>query len=174
MSTEEIWCVNSRVGARIRANRPDERSSFLALSPLVGLLSKEGLESVRMRCNIGKRYARVFPEPVSAWMKASESSRSSWVIAAFCIAVGAVRERLCVKWLERKGERPREAKEDALAERGAFEGSGAGLCSVCACVEAEDFELGLYVKREETTSFGFLLDMDVVPLSLCFFAGLGS
>lgn len=158
------------------AKRPDERSSFLALSPPVVLLSKEGLESARMRCNIGKRYARVFPEPVSAWIKASESSRRSCVIAAFCIAVGAVRERLCVRWLERKGERPREANGDVLAGRGAFEGSGAGTWSICVCVETEDFELGLYVKREETTSFDLLevlLDMDWVPLSLCFFAGLG-
>lgn len=127
----------------MRANSPDERSSFLTLSPLVGELSKEGLESVRMRCNIGRRYARVFPEPVSAWMKASESSRRSCVTAAFCIAVGAVRERFCVRWVERKGERPREVNGNALAGRGAFEGSGAGICSVCVCVEAEDLELGL-------------------------------
>ena len=141
--TEDIWCVNSRVGARMRANRPDERSSFLALSPLAGELSKEGLESIRMRCNIGNRYARVFPEPVSACMKASESSRRSCEIAAFCIAVGAVKERFCVRWLERKGERPREVNGDALAGRGAFEGSGAGTCSVWVCVEMDDFVLGL-------------------------------
>ena len=125
------------------ANRPDERSSFLALSPLVEESSNEGLESVRMRCNIGKRYARVFPEPVSAWIKASESSRRSCVIAAFCIAVGAVRERFCVRWVERKGERPREVNGDALAGRGAFEGSGEETCSVCVCVEAGDFGVGL-------------------------------
>ena len=127
----------------MRTNKPDDRSSFLALSPLLRELSKAGLESARMRCNIGKRYARVFPEPVSAWMKASEFSRRSCVIAAFCIAVGAVRERFCVKWLERKGERPREVNGDALAGRGAFEGSGGGTSSVCVCVEVEDFEVGL-------------------------------
>lgn len=36
-----------------------------------------------MRWMMGSRYARVFPEPVSAWRKASESSARSWEMADF-------------------------------------------------------------------------------------------
>ena len=80
-----------------------------------------------MRWTMGSRYARVLPEPVSAWMKASESSTSSCVIAAFWMAVGALRESFVRRWVARVGERPREVKVSRSEDRGALEGVGGGM-----------------------------------------------
>ncbi len=76
-------------------------------------------------------------------------------MAAFWMEVGDLRCREWVRWVERKGERPREVKGEVVAGRGALDGEGAGGFSVgCAGVGGAGFEVGLEVKREETTSLG--------------------
>ncbi len=64
-------------------------------------------------------------------------------MVAFWIAVGAVRERDWVRWVERKAERPRDVKGEALGGRGALEGEGSGASSVCVVVGAVDLAVGL-------------------------------
>ena len=65
----------------------------------------------------------VFPDPVCAWMKASESEERSSGMAAFWMAVGALRRSFVVRWAESAGERPRVVKVAEPSERGAFVGA---------------------------------------------------
>ena len=108
-----------------------------------------------MRCISGKRYARVFPEPVSAWMKASESSARSCVIVAFWIAVGALRSSFVRRCVASVGERPRDVNVERPSRRGAFDGA-VGAASSSGALELGIEEVGLDVKREEMISpWGF-------------------
>ncbi len=122
-----------------------------------------------MRWTMGSRYARVLPEPVSAWMKASESSTSSCVIAAFWMAVGALRESFVRRWVARVGERPREVKVSRSEDRGALEGVGGGMSLERGSFVGAAVVGGLEEKREETISLGglfeFCLGRDVVRSS---------
>ena len=94
-------------------------------------------------------------------------------MADFWIAVGAVRERVLRRWVAKGGERPREVNGKRPGERGALEGGLAGSVSgIDVSFGGWGLEVGLEVKREETTSLGF----DVVwwgwgGLGFSFFAG---
>lgn len=82
-------------------------------------------------------------------------------MVAFWMAVGAVRERVWRRWVERPGERPREVKLCRLEGRGAFE----GLVEVSRPSEGLkrmglEVVVGLDVKRDDTMApfvgFGFI------------------
>jgi hypothetical protein len=103
---------------------------------------------------MGSKYAKVFPEPVSACMNASVLSFNSAGIATFWIAVGALMASLFVRCAAIEGVSPSVVKLSCSLVSGAFEGStGLGskdLDSVSIAV----LELGLEVKREEMTCLG--------------------
>jgi hypothetical protein len=99
---------------------------------------------------MGRRYARVLPEPVSAWMKASESSARSCEMADFWMAVGEVRESFDRRWVASTGESPSEVKVCREFRRGAFDGVARGISPPWSSAGA--LEVGLEVKRDDTTS----------------------
>src|SRR6185436_233223 len=80
LSTKYICLPSSLVGAMITAKHPESLCSF----------DSPPADDV-IRWITGSRYASVLPEPVSAWMKASESEEMSWGTATCWIEVGASR-----------------------------------------------------------------------------------
>ncbi|KAL1845321.1 hypothetical protein VTK73DRAFT_690 [Phialemonium thermophilum] len=170
-STAAICLQSSRVGARTMAKRPESRwmrgrGALLVLPVVVVLLlvlpvlvvvavwpSPSGLVRAVMRCTMGSRYAKVLPEPVSACRKASLSSRTSWGMVFFWMAVGAFMPSLAARCWAMRLDRPRARKLAASSDRGALDGfAGSAFSSPAAGLSSKTVRgVGLEVNSLEVT-----------------------
>jgi len=125
------------------AKRPEFRCTLVSF---FGVPSSFKLKAM-IRWTIGRRYANVFPEPVSACRKASLSSFISCGTVFFWMAVGAFISSFVARCWATRRERPRAWKFSASSDSGAFDGVAGSASSTTAGCSKSVMAVGFDVKR---------------------------